>query len=111
MTAWLVLLTITLPWLGAVCVWLLGDRRPVRQTVLVVGFALAAAVAASTLLPLATDAVVIRIPFGDFFGDLTFVPDGLGVMLAVIATGIGSLTVIFSRITCAGKPSWRATMR
>ena len=35
-------------------------------------------------------------PAGGAFGDLTFVPDGLGVFLAAVATVIGSLAVIFS---------------
>jgi NADH-quinone oxidoreductase subunit L len=38
----------------------------------------------------------IQIPLGSPFGVLTFVPDGLGVMLTAIATVIGSLAVIFS---------------
>jgi NADH-quinone oxidoreductase subunit L len=33
---------------------------------------------------------------GGVFGDFTFIPDGLGVFLSVIATVIGSLAVIFS---------------
>ena len=35
-------------------------------------------------------------PVGDYFGELTFIPDGLGVFLAAIATVIGCLAVIFS---------------
>ena len=96
MAAWLVGFTIGLPWLGAVCIWLFGDRHPALRSGLAVGFSLAAGVAALALLPFATEAVVIRLPFGSLFGDLTFVPDGLGVPLAIIATVVGSLTVIFS---------------
>ena len=33
---------------------------------------------------------------GGVFGDFTFMPDGLGVFLAAVATVIGSLAVIFS---------------
>lgn len=96
MAAWLVGLTIGLPWFGAVCILLLGDRHPALRSVLAVGFSLAASGAALLLLPFTTEAVVIRIPFGSLFGDLTFVPDGLGVPLAIVATVVGSLTVIFS---------------
>lgn len=39
---------------------------------------------------------MLRVSLGGIFGDLTFVPDGLGVFLAAVATVIGSLAVIFS---------------
>ncbi len=38
----------------------------------------------------------ISINFGSTYGNLTFVPDGLGVYLAIIATTIGALAVLFS---------------
>jgi len=38
----------------------------------------------------------LRVPMGPWFGELTFVLDGLGVSLAVIAAVIGELAVIFS---------------
>lgn len=96
MIAWLILLTIGLPWLGALLVWWVGDRRPAAQNALAVIFALAAGLAALALLPFTTDKVVLRLPVGGVFGDFTFVPDGLGVFLAAVATVIGSLAVIFS---------------
>ena len=40
--------------------------------------------------------VVIRLPVGGAFGDFTFVPDGLAVFMAAIATVIGCLAVVFS---------------
>jgi NADH-quinone oxidoreductase subunit L len=96
MVAWLVALTIGLPWLGALGVWLIGDRRARARHALAVGFAVASGLSALALLPLTTDEVVLRIPIGGIFGDLVFIPDGLGVLLAVIATVVGSLAVIFS---------------
>lgn len=96
MVSWLVILTICLPWLGALCVWVARDNHPRLQNSLASGFAVAAGFASLALLPFATDEVVLSIPVGGIFGDFTFVPDGLGVLLATIATVVGSLAVIFS---------------
>jgi len=96
MVSWLVILTIFLPWLGALCVWVVQDKHPRIQHSLASGFAVAAGLASLALLPLATDHVVLSIPVGGIFGVFTFVPDGLGVLLAAIATIVGSLAVIFS---------------
>jgi NADH-quinone oxidoreductase subunit L len=96
MTAWLIVLTLGLPWAGALWVWLAGDERPRAQHVLAVGFSVGAALSALALLPAVTNQVVLRVPMGGLFGDLTFVPDGLGVFLAAVATVIGCLAVIFS---------------
>lgn len=96
MATWLVILTIGLPWLGALVVWRIGDNHPYRQNVIAVTFALLAGLAALVLLPFTSDAVVLQLPLGSIFGDATFVADGLGVFLATIATVIGSLAVIFS---------------
>ena len=92
----LALLAIGLPWLGAVVVRLIGDRKPAAQHASAVVFALAGAVAAVAMIPLKTDANVLDLPLGSVFGHLTFLPDGLAVFLAVVATVIGSLAVIFS---------------
>jgi NADH-quinone oxidoreductase subunit L len=102
MAALLIFLTIGLPWLGALLVWAAGFRKsPPAATArlqngLAAGFSVAAGLAALALLPLAGPSAVVRIPMGAFFGDLTFVADGLGVFLAAIATVVGSLAVIFS---------------
>jgi NADH-quinone oxidoreductase subunit L len=102
MPALFILLTIGLPWTGALLVWAVGFRKPSSQRLarlqngLAAGFAVAAGLAALALLPQTSSTAVVRIPMGAFFGDLTFVPDGLGVFLAVIATVVGSLAVIFS---------------
>lgn len=96
MVSWLVILTICLPWLGALCVWVARDNHPRLQHSLASGFAVAAGLASLALLPFATDEVVLSMPVGGIFGGFTFVPDGLGILLATIATVVGSLAVIFS---------------
>jgi NADH-quinone oxidoreductase subunit L len=92
----LILLTIGLPWLGAVCVWLAGDKRANVQHGLAVIFSVAAGVAALLMLPQTSSTLAVTIEMGGAFGSLTFAPDGLGVFLTVVATVIGSLAVIFS---------------
>jgi NADH-quinone oxidoreductase subunit L len=96
MTNALLALTIGLPWLGGLGVWLAGDRRPRAQHATAVAFSVAAGLAALALLPLASSKATLRLPLGGVFGDFTLVPDGLGVFLAAIATVVGSLAVIFS---------------
>jgi NADH-quinone oxidoreductase subunit L len=88
---------IGLPWLGAVAVWAVGDRRPAAQHTLAALFTAAAGLAALAALPFARAEAVIRLPMGAFFGELTFIPDGLGLFLAAVATIIGCLAVVFSR--------------
>ncbi|MFM8321234.1 MAG: proton-conducting transporter membrane subunit, partial [Chloroflexota bacterium] len=112
----LILSTILLPWLGAAVLWLTGaaarsraggappERLAGLQNGLAAAFSLAGAPAALGLLFFPSSAASIRIPVGDFFGELTFVPDGLGVFLAIIASGIGSLAVIFSIDYMKGDP-------
>jgi NADH-quinone oxidoreductase subunit L len=92
----LALLSIGLPWLGAVVIWAVQDRKPNLLHALAVLFALAGAAAALAMVPLRTEANVLSLPLGAAFGALTFLPDGLAVFLAVVATVIGSLAVIFS---------------
>ena len=96
MTAFLILLTIGLPWLGALLVWLVGEKRPSLLHGLAVTFAVVAGAAALILLPLAEATAVIQLNTHGLLGTLTFVPDGLGTLLAAVATVIGSLAVIFS---------------
>ncbi len=104
MAATFVILSIALPWAGALLVWLIGDRFPRVQHALAVAFALAAGGAALAMLPNAGKDVVVNWPVGGVFGDFSFVPDGLGVFLAVIATVVGSLAVIFSVDYMKGEP-------
>lgn len=92
----LALLSIGLPWMGAVLVRLVQDRRPNAQHATAVIFALAGAVAAVAMIPLKTDVNVLDLPLGSVFGHVTFLPDGLAVFLAVVATVIGSLAIVFS---------------
>ncbi|NDJ76748.1 MAG: NADH-quinone oxidoreductase subunit L, partial [Chloroflexi bacterium] len=96
MTGWLIALTILIPWTGAVAVWLAGEKRPQQQHTLAVAFAVAAGLSALLLIPLTTDSVELEIEIGSVFGNFTFVPDGLGVFLAAVATVVGSLAVLFS---------------
>ena len=96
MTTLLIALTIGLPWAGALLVWWIGDKRPRAQHALAVASSAAAAVACLLLLPRAGDAAVVRLPLGSIFGELSFVPDGLGLFLSAVATVVGSLAVVFS---------------
>ena len=90
------LLVIGLPWLGALCIWLAGDRRAHLLHILAVGFSVATGLAALFMLPQAGASATVRIPFGGVLGDFTLVPDGLGIFIAVIAAVVGSLAVIFA---------------
>lgn len=96
MEAVILSLTILIPWLGAVVVWAVGDRHPRTQHALAVAFSLAAGLDALVLLGFTGEKIILDLPVGGFFGNFTFTADGLGVFLAVIATVIGSLAVIFS---------------
>jgi len=103
MSNYLMLLTIGLPWIGAICVWWVGDSRPRLQHVLASVFAISAGGTAMLLLGYTSGEATLRIPFGSVFGDFTLVPDGLGVILACIAAVVGSLAVVFSTDYMRGK--------
>jgi NADH-quinone oxidoreductase subunit L len=96
MATWLVLLTIGLPWLGAAAVWLAGDRRARAQHILACLFAAVGGVTSLVLVTQAGALPVVSIPIGGIFGDLTFIPNGLGVFLAAVAAVVGCLAVVFS---------------
>lgn len=96
MAALLVALVVLLPWMGAIGVVLAGDRHPKTQHITAVVFSALAGLTALALLPLSSTQTAINIPMGGVFGDFSFIPDGLGVFLAVVATIIGCLTVVFS---------------
>ena len=91
-----VTLVIALPWLGALAVWLAGNKRSRLQHILAVLFSVLTAVTSLALFMFASSEPAIHIPLGRAFGNLTFVPDGLAVSLTAIAAVIGSLAVIFS---------------
>jgi NADH-quinone oxidoreductase subunit L len=92
----LVLIIIGVPWLGAALILLDRDRHQKLQHGLAVFFALVAAAAAVLLTTHVSKESVLLLAAGTVFGDFTFVPDGLGVFLTLIATIIGALAVIFS---------------
>lgn len=96
MAAILLILTIAIPWAGGLVVWLFGNGHPNAKHYIAVAFSLLAGGAGVALLPYSSSQVVVNVPVGGVFGDFTFVADGLGVFLAVVATIIGSLAVIFS---------------
>ena len=96
MAALLVTLTIGLPWIGALLVLLSGDERPNLQHAIASIISVAAGISTIVLLWFTSDQPVLSIPMGSAFGVFTFVPDALGVLLAVIANVVGSLAVIFS---------------
>ena len=92
----LILLSIGLPWLGALIVWLVGDRYEKLQHTLAVIFSVVAGIASIALLGFSGKEIALSLPVGGVFGDFNFVADGLGIFLAVIAAVVGSLAVIFS---------------
>jgi NADH-quinone oxidoreductase subunit L len=92
----LVTLVILLPWVGALAVWLARNSHPRIQHTLAVVFSVLTAAASIVLLMFASPEPVIQFPMGRAFGELTFVPDGLAVLLTAIAAVVGSLAVIFS---------------
>lgn len=96
MASTLILLVIGLPWIGALLVWWIGDKRSALQHALAIAFSVASGAAAVALIFNASASTVISLDAGGVFGQFTFVADGLGVYLAAIATVIGSLAVIFS---------------
>jgi NADH-quinone oxidoreductase subunit L len=96
MLIWLLLATIGLPWLGAVCIWLVGDRHPRALNTFATVFSILSGLAALGILPLVSSSVGVRIPTDSILGDFTLIPNGMGVLIAVIATVVGSLAVIFS---------------
>ncbi len=96
MNAWFVISTIAFPWLGAICVWLVGERHTRLLHILAACFAVAGVVATLSLFPFASSEPAVSIQMGSVFGTFTLVSDGLGLNLAAIAAVVGSLTVIYS---------------
>lgn len=96
MPNWLLLLPIVIPWLGCISVWVVGDHRPKLQHSLAVIFSVLSAGAGLFLISYSTQQLTLILPLGGVFDDFRLTTDGLGVFLAVVATVIGSLAVIFS---------------
>jgi NADH-quinone oxidoreductase subunit L len=101
MLSWLLLGTIGLPWIGAVCVWRVGDRHPHSLLhTLATFFAVISGLAALGMIPMASSAAAIRIPIGGILGDFTLVPDGLGILIAVIATVLAAWRLFSPSTIC-----------
>lgn len=92
----IITLTILIPWVGGLIVWMIGDRHPNLQHRLASGFSALGGLISLLLLSYVQETPVLTIDIGGVFGEFTLVPDGLGVYLAIIAAVIGSLAVIFS---------------
>ena len=101
----LIALTICIPWLGALIVWWVGDRHEKLQHILAVAFSVLSGVTSVLLLLNSGINTVTFFSLGDYFGDVSFVPNGLGVFLGTVATVIGSLAVIFSTNYMKGEAS------
>jgi NADH-quinone oxidoreductase subunit L len=92
----LILIIIGVPWLGALLILLDKDKHEKLQHGLATFFALIAAAAAILLTPHISKDTALTVSMGTAFGDFSFIADGLGIFLTLIATIIGSLAVIFS---------------
>ena len=92
----LILLTIGLPWIGALIILMVGDGHRRLLNFLAVAFAVVSGLVALATLPFATSEIVLRIPMGGIFGDFTLMSDGLALSIAAIATVVGSAAVIFA---------------
>lgn len=92
----LITLLLCLPVFGALMVWGTGDNHPKAQHTLAVIFSILTAIASFILLFFTRSQPTLLLQFGPAFGDLIFASDGLAVSLAVIASVLGSLTVLFS---------------
>lgn len=96
MATTIIILSIALPWFGALCVWLAGDKKPQRTHYLAMIFSIITG-CISLLLLLNFDAhEAVDVFMGGVFGRFTLIPDGMGVFLAIVAAVIGCLAVIFS---------------
>jgi NADH-quinone oxidoreductase subunit L len=92
----MILLTILIPWLGAAIVWLFGDKHARLTHTLAILFSALAGAAALLLIPQISQIAEVYADFSGAFGAASFIPDAMGVTLAIIATVIGCLAVIFS---------------
>jgi NADH-quinone oxidoreductase subunit L len=104
MAATLIALMILLPWSGALVVWLARRADARLQHGLAVAFSVLTGLASLLLLRFVRSETVSLLTLGTAFGELTFTADGLAVMLAVIASVIGSLAVVFSVDYMHGDP-------
>ena len=75
MAAWFVVLAIAVPWLGALCLWALGDERPGLQHSLASAFAVLGGVVSLGLVWVIGAEPVVSISMGSVFGEFSLVPD------------------------------------
>ena len=75
----LILLTIGLPWIGALVIRFIKDGQARLLHSLAVIFSLLGGAAAVLLIPYGTVRPSLPLPIGGAFGDFTFAPGGLGV--------------------------------
>lgn len=92
----LVMITILVPWIGALVVWLIGNRHEKIQHIIAVIFSVIAAISSVSMLWAYKSGTILSFEMGSSFGNFSFVTDGLGLFLAIVATVIGALAVIFS---------------
>lgn len=83
--------------LGGMMLLPLLAKRPAWQHSFAAIITLLAGSAALLLLPAIQREPLLEISLGENFGGMTFIADGMGVTVALVAALIGSLTVIFSR--------------
>jgi len=99
---YLIAAVIGFPWLGAFLVRLVNDEHPNRQHWLAVSFAVLGAISSLGLI-FVNGKASVSIPMGSVFGSLSFMTDGLGILLTIIASTIGSLAVLFSTAYMKGE--------
>ncbi len=96
MTSAFLILIITLPWLGSLCILMIGDKHENIEHLLAVCFSCLGSFISIFLLLHANKDLGLAFSTHTIFGIFSFVPDGLGTLLAVIANCIGCLAIIFS---------------
>lgn len=92
----LVILTILLVWIGAILVWLIGDKHEKLQHATAVVFSVASAITSIAMLFFYRSGTILSFQIGTAYGDFSLVTDGLGLFLSIVATVIGCLAIIFS---------------
>lgn len=99
---YLIAAVIGFPWLGSFLVRLVNDEKPNRQHWLAVSFAILGAISSFGLI-FVNGKSSVSITMGSVFGRLSFMTDGLGIVLTIIAATIGSLAVLFSTAYMKGE--------
>jgi NADH:ubiquinone oxidoreductase subunit 5 (subunit L)/multisubunit Na+/H+ antiporter MnhA subunit len=105
MAAWLVLCVVGAPLVGALGVWLAGDRRGRTLAALAVAASGTAAIAALALLPATSSEPVVHVAVGGVVGTVSLIADGLAALMAAIASGIGAVAIVYSLAYMRGEAS------